>query len=151
MSDAGFVAVMFALIVLGSIAVLWMAMQNRQLQRELQHRERLAMIERGLIPPPEVDPAAFETRAGLAGQPEGRGAARSRSAGIIMIGFGLGLTMLISLAAGEPEIGIGIGGAFADARRRIHLQLGSAEPPRGLPPPAASAVAITGPACISTG
>ena len=113
MSDAGFVAVMFALIVLGSIAVLWMAMQNRQLQRELQHRERLAMIERGLIPPPEVDPAAFETRAGLAGQPEARGAARSRSAGIIMIGFGLGLMMLISLAAGEPEVGIGIGGAFA--------------------------------------
>lgn len=112
MSDAGFVAVMFALIVLGSIAVLWMAMQNRRLQREFAHRERLAMIERGLIPPPEVDPAAFETRAGLADQPEARGAARSRSAGIIMIGFGLGLTMLISFAAREAEVGIGIGGAF---------------------------------------
>jgi hypothetical protein len=112
-SDAGFVAVMFTVIVLGSIAVLWMALQNRRWQRELEHRERLAMIERGLVPPPEVDPAAFESRSGLASQQEGRGAARSRSAGTIMIGFGLGLTMLISFAAGEPEVGIGIGGAFA--------------------------------------
>jgi hypothetical protein len=90
-----------------------MAMQNRRVLREFEHRERLAMIDRGLIPAPERDPAAFESRTGLVGQPERSGATRSRSAGIIMIGFGLALMMLIAFAAREPEVGIGIGGAFA--------------------------------------
>jgi hypothetical protein len=112
-NDDVFVVLMFGLVILAGVAILWMAMQNRRMQREFEHRERLAMIERGLVPPPELDPAAFESRTGLTGHHESRSASRSRSAGIIMIGFGLGLTMLISFAAGEPEVGIGIGGAFA--------------------------------------
>ena len=28
--------------------------------RELEVRERIAMIERGLVPPPEVDPRGFD-------------------------------------------------------------------------------------------
>ena len=28
--------------------------------RELEIRERIAMIERGMVPPPEADPAGFE-------------------------------------------------------------------------------------------
>ena len=113
MNDDILVVVIFGLLIFAGVAVLWMAMQNRRMQREFEHRERLAMIERGLVPPPELDPAAFESRTGLTGQQEPRSASRSRSAGIIMIGFGLGLTMLISFAAGDPEVGIGIGGAFA--------------------------------------
>ena len=113
MNDDILVVVIFGLVIFAGVAVLWMAMQNRRMQREFEHRERLAMIERGLVPPPELDPAAFESRTGLTGQQEPRSASRSRSAGIIMIGFGLGLTMLLSFAAGEPEVGVGIGGAFA--------------------------------------
>jgi Flp pilus assembly protein TadB len=113
LDDGAFVALVFGLIILAGVAVLWMAMQNRRLLREMEHRERLAMIERGLVPPPELDPGAFERRTGLASQPESQAGARSRSAGIIMIGFGLGLMVLISFAAETPSVGIGIGGAFA--------------------------------------
>ena len=52
-------------LILAGVAVLWMAMSNRRRFREMEHRERLAMIDRGLIPPPEVDPDGFERRAGL--------------------------------------------------------------------------------------
>ena len=31
----------------------------------MEHRERLAMIERGLMPSPESDPGGFETAAGF--------------------------------------------------------------------------------------
>jgi hypothetical protein len=112
-SEAEFVATLFGLMILAGVAVLWMAMQNRRTLREFEHRERLAMIDRGLMPPPERDPAGFESRSGVGAQPERSGATRSRSAGIIMIGFGLALMMLIAFAAREPEVGIGIGGAFA--------------------------------------
>ncbi len=54
--------------ILAGVAVIWMAMQSRRQIREMEHRERLAMIERGLVPAPEVDPAAFERKfAGSAG------------------------------------------------------------------------------------
>jgi hypothetical protein len=111
-SEAEFVATLFGLMIFAGVAVLWMAMHNRRVLREFEHRERLAMIDRGLVPPPERDPAAFESRTGVGG-PERAGSTRSRSAGIIMIGFGLALMMLITFAAREPEVGIGIGGAFA--------------------------------------
>jgi hypothetical protein len=100
------------LIIFAGVAVIWMAMWNRRHIRELEHRERLAMIDRGLIPPPELDPAGFETRTGLAAPPT-QSAARSRSAGVLLIGLGLAMMMLISFTAGAPEIGIGVGGAFA--------------------------------------
>ena len=47
-------------LILAGVAVLWMAMANRRRIREMEHRERLAMIDRGLVPPPEVDPVRFE-------------------------------------------------------------------------------------------
>jgi hypothetical protein len=99
-------------IVLAGVAVLWMSMHYRRRYREMAHRERLAMIERGLVPSPEVDPERFERETGLQ-PPESRAAARSRSLGVIMIGLGLGFVVLITFAAESPRMGIGIGGAFA--------------------------------------
>jgi hypothetical protein len=112
-NDAELLVMMMVIIILAGVAVLWMAMHNRRLIRELEHRERIAMIERGLIPSPEVDPAGFERHTGLIDEPQSRAAARARSAGVIMIGFGLAMLMLISFAAETPSVGIGIGGAFA--------------------------------------
>ena len=100
------------LVILAGVAVLWMAMLNRRRIREMEHRERLAMIDRGLVPPPEVDPAGFEQHSGVA-RIESPSAVRSRSAGVIMIGFGLGMMVLLTFAAESPEIGVGIGGGFA--------------------------------------
>jgi hypothetical protein len=90
-----------------------MAMQNRRQVREMRHRERLAMIDRGLVPPPEVDPGAFDANFARPNLPESRATVRWRSAGVMMIGMGLAFMFLISFAAGEAGVGIGVGGAFA--------------------------------------
>jgi hypothetical protein len=102
----------FSLMIFAGVAVLWMAMQSRRRFREMEHRERLAMIERGLIPSPELDPAAFEQRSNVAA-PEPQATSRARSTGVMLIGFGLGLTMLLAFAFEVPEVGVGLGGAFA--------------------------------------
>jgi hypothetical protein len=102
---------LITLMLLAGIAVLLMAMYGRRRIRELEYRERIAMIERGLIPSPEQRTAASElTR----GESRGTGTVtRTRSAGVILVGFGLGLMVLIAFAAGSPMVGFGIGGAFA--------------------------------------
>lgn len=99
-------------VIAAGVALTWMAMMNRRRLREMAHRERLAMIERGLVPPPELDPAGFEAQAGLPPPVENQGAIRSRSAGIMLIGLGLALMMLIAFVADASDIGIGVGGAF---------------------------------------
>ena len=100
------------ILILAGVCVLWMAMLNRRRIREMEHRERLAMIDRGLVPPPEVDPAGFEQHYGVP-RIESPSAVRSRSAGVIMIGLGLGMMVLLTFAAESPEVGVGVGGAFA--------------------------------------
>ena len=106
-------ALLFLSLILGCFAVVWMALQSQRRIREMEHRERLAMIERGLIPPPELDPALFERGAGFGGRSGLVSAERSRSIGVMLIGIGLGLIVLLSFAAGLPESGVGIGGALA--------------------------------------
>jgi hypothetical protein len=92
--------------------------------RELEVRERIAMIEKGFIPPPEANPRGFEQameaidqNAASADHPGGtrhhRGPERYRSAGITLIGIGLGLMLMLGIAGGSPERGIGIGGFVA--------------------------------------
>ena len=84
------VVMMGSLGILAGVAVIWMAMQSRRQIREMEHRERLAMIERGLVPAPEVDPAAFERKFGARrARPGIAGAVRARSGGVIMIALGL--------------------------------------------------------------
>ncbi len=99
-------------VIICGVAVLLMAMVNRRKMLEMKHRERLALIERGILPPPEVDPNGFERRA-LGMRPPSRSSVRFRSAGVLMIGVGFALMLLISFAGDSPEPGIGVGGAFA--------------------------------------
>jgi hypothetical protein len=99
--------------ILAGLFVIWMAMQSRRHVREMEHRERLAMIERGLVPAPEVDPLGFERALGVRRVGESKGASRTRSIGVIVIALGIGFMLMISVAAENPSIGIGIGGAFA--------------------------------------
>jgi len=103
--------VVVGLIVLASLAVMWMSVTSRRQIREMEHRERLAMIERGLVPPPEVDPAGFEKRLGRE-RAETEGSLRYRSAGIILIGLGAALTLLLAFTAGALATGLGLGLAF---------------------------------------
>ena len=81
--------------------------------RELEIRERIAMIERGMVPAPEVDPRGFEramARHETAILPKAQ--TRSRSAGIVFMGMGAALMILIGFAGGEPGAAIGVGGAI---------------------------------------
>jgi hypothetical protein len=106
--------------------------------RELAHKERLAMIERGLAPPPEVDPARFEQAMGQRpwDAEVARRAARYRRMGVIIIGLGAGLFMLIGFAAEAPAAAFGVGGALVALG--IALYVNSHLEMRDIPPTSAS-------------
>ena len=113
MGDGG-VIVFMVLTIMAGVALMIAAMTNRRKVREMEHRERLAMIDRGLMPSPESNPAGFDAAAGL-GEAPGETADRRdryRTAGILLIGLGIGLMCLIGIAGSSPDIGIGVGGAW---------------------------------------
>jgi hypothetical protein len=98
-------------------AVVSVVMRSRI--HELQMRERIAMVEKGLVPPPERDPAGFERAMpptpGIP-QPPPIGyrhyrAYKHRSAGITMIavGFGLMVMMYPNFRVGGFLVVVGIG------------------------------------------
>ena len=116
MHEETIILTVFVLFVVAGVTLLLMAMSNRRYMRELAHRERMAMIERGLVPSPEADPAQFEAATGLATTPASadvpKRGQRFRTLGVSMIGLGVGLAFLIGLTGGDPGIGLGIGGAW---------------------------------------
>ena len=111
MNEQEVVLTAIMVVVFASLGVLWMAMANRRAVREMEHRERLAMIQRGLLPAPESDPLGFEegveafTGAGLKSE-------RWRTAGTLTVGLGVALMILLTFSAGEFSVGFGVGGAF---------------------------------------
>lgn len=116
--------------------------------REAEIRERIALIEKGLMPPPEVDPRGFDRamdrfddRLRHYGRYHRPG--KQRRGGIVLLGVGVGL-MVMFRVTGETD-GVGIGGflavlgiafiissLFDDSRR---LQPGPQQP-GWAPPPA---------------
>jgi hypothetical protein len=112
------VAALLALIIVGGVAIITLALRDRQRMRELIIRERVAMIEKGLVPSPEMDPGRFdrldqiERLMTLRHRVAPPAARRYRSLGVMMIGFGLAFTVLLTFAAGVPGVGLGIGGAL---------------------------------------
>lgn len=98
-----------ALIVSGVVLVL-ASMLRRQKIVEMAHKERMALIERGLPPGPATDPAPFGH-----GRLDPIGERRSRmlSGGIVVIALGLALMLLIGVAGGASESAMGVGGAIA--------------------------------------
>ena len=86
---------------------------SRARVRELEVRERIAMIERGLVPPPEVDPRGFDRAMHRYDrQQRYKSPGRHRRAGITLMGIGFGLMMLIGVAGDSMNAGIGVGGFF---------------------------------------
>jgi hypothetical protein len=132
--------------------------------RELEVRERIAMIEKGLIPSPESNPRGFEqAMSAMARSAERdwyddpqlrafvlhrhyRRAERQRGAGITLVGLGFGLMLMLAFAAGEPESGLGIGGflvllgiaffvnSLFDRRERSRDDAFPEQPPSSQPP-----------------
>ena len=121
--------------------------------REAEIRERIAMIERGLVPPPEADPGGFDRALGHADrlasfrQPR-HSAGRHRRGGITLMGVGLGLMVLIGFTSGEMANGVGVGGflvilglaflinsLFEDSRDRWPASSPPPPPPSPVAPP----------------
>jgi hypothetical protein len=96
-----------AFFIAGGVGVILMAMHQRTRKLEMQYRERLAMIERGMMPSPETDPEQFEAALNRPG------VSRYTTVGIAIAGLGFGLMLLIGIAGGAPDAGVGIGGAIA--------------------------------------
>ena len=142
---------MFFVIMASGVFIITMSLRNRQRLRELAMRERIAMIEKGLLPSPEVDPGRFDQfdrlerlialRHRVSPSPS---ASRFRSLGIMMIGFGLAFTVLLTFAGGVVGAGLGIGGAFmilgaamvVNSIVMSRTEIGDAPPPTApMPPP----------------
>jgi len=121
--------------IVAGVVLMVAAMNNRRKMREMEHRERLAMIERGVVPSPERNPAAFE--AAIDSVKVDDRSQRYRTAGVLLIGFGLGLIFVVGVAAGVPNVGLGIGGAWISlgAASLVNYWLMSRRRVRWSPPP----------------
>jgi len=142
-------------VLIGGLILGGMALQHRAKLQELAYRERIAMIERGVVPsqgagPAGLDRALADADARFAAP--GERAMRHRTAGVALLALGLGLVLIIGFAGENLGAGIGVGGAVmvigaagrvnsffiaqdearraADERRRA-----AAAPPAPPPPP----------------
>lgn len=120
----------FGAFVIGGMALIAMMIRSRQRMQELAVQERIALIERGLVPSPETDPVQFD-RLMTARRTVNPSAVRYQSMGMIIMGFGTALAVLLSFAANNSRVGLGVGGAFAILGLAIFLNgsLVSGDPP----------------------
>lgn len=116
MNDDAAVMLILLVMVLSAVTLIAIVLRGRQRLRELMIRERIAMIERGLVPAPEVDPGRFDRGLLLAyainraANPKGT---RYRTMGIMLMGLGAALFLLLAFAAGVPDVAFGVaGGVF---------------------------------------
>jgi len=113
------IMVMPIAVIIGGLIMGAMALHHRARLRELAYRERIAMIERGLMPPPEVDPKQFERTMSQVesladtGFYESSPSARYRSGGIVLVGIGVGVFFIVAFAGEAMAAGVGVGGAIA--------------------------------------
>src|SRR5213596_79236 len=99
--------------IIGAFTYAIVQSMHRARVRELEIKERIAMIEKGLVPPPEVDPRGFDramSRYDRRYEMRRSSPQRHRRAGITLIGIGLGLMVMIAFAGEEPQVAIGVGG-----------------------------------------
>src|SRR5947207_6012829 len=107
-----FAAIMIPIVaIIGGISVAIVNSIGRARVRELEIRERIAMIEKGMVPSPEADPNGFERRMHAMDRMQHRNVAapRFRAGGIMVVSIGFGLMTLLWFV-GAPRQGIGVGG-----------------------------------------
>ena len=96
--------------IVGGISVAVASVVSRAKVRQLEIRERIAMIEKGLVPAPEADPRGFERHMHRFDHPRWKpDPARHRRGGITLIGVGLGLMTLLYFVDTRADA-FGIGG-----------------------------------------
>ena len=124
--------------IIGGITVAIVSTIAKGRVREMEIRERIAMIERGMVPPPEADPAGFErSLRSVEGMQYRHSGRRHRSAGIVVMSVGFGLMMLIAFTSGEVNVGIGVGGFLVILGLGLFVAswMSGPEPPREWPGP----------------
>ena len=129
--------------IIGGFAVAIAGIWHKSKLRQLAYQERIAMIQRGMVPPPETHPSAMDygwhsspdqspgevIHGVVAAMKEAQGGpsaerygvmyhdvargAKFVTAGIVVMGIGFGLMMIITFAGGEAEAGLGVGGGIA--------------------------------------
>ena len=113
MHDIGFFGWLFLspiVAVIGGMINGIVATTSRARIRELEIRERIAMIERGLVPSPETDPRGFEQRMETLRQFHDHSPShRFRTGGIVVMSVGFGLMTLLWFVGVEREA-LGVGG-----------------------------------------
>jgi hypothetical protein len=116
------IATMPILTVIGLLILAGLWIRRRTQLSEMAHRERMAMIEKGLVPPPEQSafeeifgPAALAGGEAPAWRPpqDGSAQARYRTRGVTTIAIGIGLMLLLGVGFGLDRTGLGLGGAIA--------------------------------------
>jgi hypothetical protein len=102
----------FGAVVLAGMGLVALLVRGRQRMRELAIKERISLIEKGLVPSPEADPARFEAFVGLR-RPVNKVGSRFQSAGILIMGVGIALVFMIGFAGQNPTVAFGVGGGLA--------------------------------------
>ena len=100
--------------IVGGCAVAIVGTISRARVREAEIRERIALIEKGLMPPPEVDPRGFDREMDRFERRSRYGyyrVGKQRRGGIVLLGVGVGLMVMFRFT-GEID-GVGIGGFLA--------------------------------------
>src|SRR5215203_1473738 len=95
-------ATVFVLGMFAGVFIVYMGLRQRSQQMEMQHRERMAMIERGQIPLSDLSgtaPHGRRHRGGVAPS------TRSLSLGIVIVGFGIALMTVVAIAGQSPDAG----------------------------------------------
>ena len=102
--------------IVGGVTIIVLGLRSQAHRNELRHQERMAMIERGMVPPPEMGGWAPPPPPGpgVTFRDHRRGAksGSQMTAGIVLIGAGFAFMTIVGIAAGTPSVAIGIGGAF---------------------------------------
>jgi len=96
---------------LGGIGLIAVVLRGRQRLQELAVQERIAMIQRGMVPSPESDPAGFD-RVMTARSSPSRVAVRFQSVGVMFMGLGAALGFLLAFVTRLPGLALGVGGAL---------------------------------------
>ena len=97
------------LAIIGGFSIVLFNIYQRGRARELRYRERMAMIERGMAPPPEPPSGWMDGPHGTDSRFRG---GRHGSAGVVLVGIGFGLMLIIAFAGRNPGAGVGVGGAI---------------------------------------
>lgn len=137
---------------LAGVFLILSAIRHRAHSLEMAHRERMAMIEKGVVPSPELNPG-HRAWSGLPALPpqsgyiDHAGAHRSLTLGIVIVAIGLGFMSIIGFAAETPNVALGIGGAIVivgaafvvigQVKRSTAMQWTPGVPPPPIPAPSA--------------